>query len=198
MTTDYDVSEKEVADLDQMMSFGGKSTFEAEPKAVVPDNWYWCRLVRIGKPFVKQNPRNGKDVTKAAFDFCILNEADKKNEAVGSEFAGGQITTFINVEGWGDKSTMKPLCDALFGRDSNEVIAEQGHPILPSQMLKQECWVRVSTTANEKGEFTSWPQEFRDKLPKIQFGVGGAASKPAGNVVPMKPAAAPAQGKSPF
>jgi hypothetical protein len=190
--------QKQLNELDQMLGwdFTEKPKGDFEENAVVPDGWYLMELVRIGKPYLSKSQYGEK--TKCVFEFVIQGEADKKNQPVESEYAGGRIPAFVNIEARDPiKSTMYPLTSALLGQDAQEWSAENG-PVHPSMLVGKQCWVRVNTTANDKGEFRSFLNEFKAELPKIQFNGGNGAK--ANGSVPMGTRAQqpPAMGKSPF
>jgi hypothetical protein len=149
-------------------------------------------LVRIGKPYTSKGQYGEK--TKCVFEFSILGEADKKNQPVESEYQGGKIPAFVNIEARDpQKSTMYPLTSALLGQDAKEYSQAHG-PVVPSNLVGKKCWVRVNTTANEKGDFRSFLNEFKSELPKIQFNAGQGRQS-LGTQAQQPPQAT---GKSPF
>ncbi len=191
MTTET-MGQKQLDELDQMMGwdFSAPPKGDFEQNAVVPDGWYLMELVRIGKPYISKGQYGEK--TKCVFEFAIRAESDKKNQPVESEYESGKIPAFVNIEARDpQKSTMYPLTSALLGQDAKEYSVANG-PVQPSSLVGKKCWVRVNTTANEKGEFTSFLNEFKTKLPEIQFNAGKNAGVGAKSQQP------PMTGKSPF
>jgi hypothetical protein len=188
------MGQKQMAELDQMLGwdFTQQPKGDFEENAVVPDGWYLMELVRIGKPYTSKGQYGEK--TKCVFEFSILGEADKKNQPVESEYQGGKIPAFVNIEARDpQKSTMYPLTSALLGQDAKEYSQAHG-PVVPSNLVGKKCWVRVNTTANEKGDFRSFLNEFKSELPKIQFNAGQGRQS-LGTQAQQPPQAT---GKSPF
>lgn len=177
MSTDY--SQKQIDELDQMLGWDfsqpGKGTFDEN--AVVPDGWYFMELTRVSKPYISKGQYGDK--TKCTFEFTILAEADKKNQQVESDYEGGKIPAFVNIEARDpEKSTMYPMCSALLGQDAREWSQANG-PVIPSKLMGRKCWVRVTTTANDKGDMKSFLNEFKAKLPVAQFSAGNRNSQVA-------------------
>lgn len=169
MTTE----QKSMAELDQMLGwdFTQQAKGDFEENAVVPDGWYYMELTRISKPYTSKSQYGEK--TKCTFEYVIRGEADKKNQQVASEYDGGKIPAFVNIEARDPiKSTMYPMISALVGMDAKEFSQQHGE-VHPTMLIGKKCWVRVNTTANEKGDFKSFLNEFKAELPKIQFNAGG-------------------------
>jgi hypothetical protein len=190
------MGQKQMDELDQMMGwdFSEKPKGDFEQNAVVPDGWYLMELVRIGKPYLSKSQYGDK--TKCVFEFSIQAEADKKNQAVESEFQGGKIPAFVNIEARDpQKSTMYPMTSALLGQDAQEYSIQHG-PVRPSELVGKQCWVRVNTVSDDKGNTRSYLNEFKTELPKIQFSAGNNGKQPPmGTRAQQLPQAT---GKSPF
>jgi hypothetical protein len=194
------MSANQLNELDELLgwNFTEKSGGGFEDNAIVPDGWYLMELVRIGKPYLSKGQYGDK--TKCVFEFCIQGEADKQNRPVDSEFQGGKIPAFVNIEAKDPvKSTMYPMISSLLGEDAKDYSEKHG-AVHPSMLVGKQCWVRVNTTANEKGDFRSFLNEFKAELPVIQFGSGKAAGQgqpkvPLGTRAQQPPQAT---GKSPF
>lgn len=171
MTTES-MGQKQLDELDGYLSWDfsqpGKGTFEEN--AVVPDGWYFMELTRVSKPYTSKSQYGEK--TKCTFEYTILAEADRKNQQVESEYEGGKIPAFVNIEARDpEKSTMYPMCSALLGQDAKEWSLANG-PVVPSKLIGRKCWVRVNTTANDKGDMKSFLNEFKAQLPQVQFSAG--------------------------
>jgi hypothetical protein len=168
-----ETSSRQMEELNQMMGWDfsqpGKGSFEEN--AVVPEIWYYMELVRIGKPFISKTKFGDK--TKSVFEFVIVKEADKNNQPVDSEFAGGKIPAFVNIDARDpEKSTMYPMTSALLGQDAKEYCQENG-PIQPEDLLHKSCWVKVSNSSDDKGNI-------KRKLPQAQYSVGKNANQKIG------------------
>jgi hypothetical protein len=188
MTTE--TTQKQLDELDSMLGwdFTQAAKGQFDENAVVPDGWYFMELTRVSKPYISKGQYGDK--TKCTFEYTILAEADKKNQQVESEFEGGKIPAFVNIEARDpEKSTMYPMCSALLGQDAREWSQQNGQ-FQPSKLIGRKCWVRVTTTANDKGDMKSFLNEFKAKLPQAQFSAGSRNAVQGNKTATNQPAKA--------